>query len=244
MATVTVPPGVIEIGSTWPTTDGGTDPPEVVVDPLTVTLTSPADGATVATTQPPFVVSVDTDDEDEDASFTLTVEYDVSDLFTAPTTLTTTFDTIDGGAVLIPASAVPAAGYWRAQVSQGSTLRSEWTEPAQYTVNVDVDPGTLAVTWTVDAGTQRRIHLWHLDPPGPVVGELVTVYGQGFPATGHLSWGDDTITPERWQLVPASGDNTVTAGRIDADIVTPEHYEIVFAAPEANPAGALLTVST
>lgn len=246
MATVTVPATVITVYSSWTSGGGGggdPDPdPGTVVDALDVILTSPVDGDVVATNLPEFVVAVDTDNEDDDATFTLTVQYAADDTFTSAVTITEDFDTVDGGAFLTPTTNVPATTYWRAQVSQGATLRSEWTQAASFTVNSTITATTLPVTWTVDDGADRPIHLWHLDPPGPDIGDTVTVYGQGFPDNGHLSFGDLLLDVGSWTLVDAADLDNLSDRTIDGDRVDPEHYEVTFVAPVYDGPGAALSV--
>lgn len=242
MTTLVAPPGVIEIGSAWPGAGGSTppvDPP--VVDPLDVSLTDPADTQTVITYRPSFTVAVDTSDEDDDATFTMTIQYADNADFTNPQVLTGDFDTVDAGIVLTATSNIAQTTYWRARVSQGSTLRSAWTPAARFNVNSSVVPTELSVTWNVDASTAvRPIHLWHFDPPGPDAGDVVTVYGQGFPSTGALRFGDGYLSVTSWRLIPAA--NLGTTSVIDGDNVDPEHYEVTFVAPAYSGPGEALTV--
>lgn len=221
---------------------GGTTDP-TPVNPLTVTLTSPDDQGTVAVSNPTFVVGVDTSSEDPTATYTLTLQYADNPAFTSAVTLTADFDATDAGAFLTPAGAVPAATYWRARVSQGSTWRSGWSDPQSFTVNNTVTPGSIPITWTVNDAAAPYIHLWHLVPAAAAPGDKVTAYGHGFGDTGKVLFASVPVAVTSWTLSAApatSGD----AGRvIDGDDVYPEHYEVVFTVPSYSGPGAALEVS-
>jgi len=186
---------------------------------------------------------VDTDADDEDtATYTVTIQYAANDLFTGATTLTGDFDATEGGVELTPASAVPNTTYWRARLSQGNVGRSAWTEPAHFTVSTGTSATVLPLVWTVDPAAARPIHLWHVDPVGPDAGDVVTVYGQGFPASGRLTFGDGELTVTSWQRVAASDEITSGTAQINGDVVDPEHYEVTFTAPNYSGPGEALTV--
>lgn len=204
------------------------------------TLSAPLDGTVLASATPAFTLAVVSDDDD--AVYTVEMQYDDNTGFTSPVVLSKQVSAVDGGAVLTPAAAIPSTTYWRARLLDSvGTVVSGWRSGGTLTVDSTASTVSFPFTWSVNSGAVRRIHLWHVTPDGPVVGELVTVYGQGFPASGHLLLDGDNVTYESWQLVPASSDNTLTARRIDGETVTCEHYEIVFAAP-GRETGAILTV--
>lgn len=204
-------------------------------------LSAPEDGSIVLTDTPTFVVGITS--PDDEAVYTLDVQYDDNAAFTSPVTLTATVYTTDGGAVFIPASAVPATTYWRARLSENGSVRIGWTSAHTFTTNTVITPSTFPVTWTVDSTTERPIHVWHFDPAGPIDGDTITLYGQGFPASGTLLFGDTVLPTLTWGLVPASADNGDDSTRsIDGDNVTPEHFEVTFAAPSDDDNGAVLSL--
>jgi hypothetical protein len=170
------------------------------------------------------------------------VQYADNFEMTDATVLTTQFDAVDGGGVLTATTPVAETTYWRAQISQGTTLRSEWAGPVQFFAITSISAAALQVTWNVSGTAARPIHLWHVDPPGPNAGDTVTVYGQGFPASGHLTFGEMTLPITSWQRIPANhfadtNDRVISGGTVDA-----EHYAITFTAPTYNGPGEVLTV--
>jgi hypothetical protein len=204
-------------------------------------LTAPENQASVPTTFPQFVVAVSA--SDLDATYTVEIQYADNTSFIGATTLSGTTSAVDGGVFLTPSTAVPTVTYWRARLLEGTTERLGWSTVRSFTSTAVVSTSTLAVTWTVSNSADRPIHLWHVDPDGPITGDEVVVYGQGFPSTGSLLFGDTALPVTSWTRVAASTDNAASSTRaIDGDTVTPEHYEIVFTAPEDESTGAPLTV--
>jgi hypothetical protein len=138
---------------------------------------------------------------------------------------------------------VPAITYWYASLLTDYVLLIQ--SPVQ-SFSVATTPDTvltLPVTWTVDNAASRPIHLWHLDPAGPLDGDTVTIYGQGFPATGTVTYGEIVLPTTSWQLVPESATNADDNTRlISGGTVTPEHYEVQFVAPVDDGPGDVLTV--
>jgi hypothetical protein len=128
-------------------------------------------------------------------------------------------------------------------VLSGTTEVIGWSSPNLFTVAATVTPVSLPVSWTVSSSAARPIHLWHIDPAGPEVDETVTVYGQGFPATGFIYFNGEVLTTvQSWELIPATAENTTADRRISGSDVTCEHYEVVFTAPVYDGPGAPLSV--
>lgn len=222
-----------------PDPDPGTDPtPDT---PSILTLSIPSDGAVVVSSTPTFGVAVTLDSQDR-AVYTIDVQYDSTDTFDNATTISKDFAAVDGGAFLTATSAVPATTYWRAQMRQADTIVAEWTSAHSFTVDADITASTLPVTWSVSSSAERPIHLWHFDPPAALTGDVVTVYGQGFPATGKLLFGDTQVSTDSWALVPATDSLTGADRAIAAGTVDCEHYEIRFAAPATDGPGDAITV--
>lgn len=208
---------------------------------ISLTLSTPADQDTLATATPAFVVAVMSDDDE--AVYTLEVQYAADSTFTSPVSLSDDFAAVDGGAVLTATAPVPATTYWRARLLQGAEVIVDYTPARSFTVNTTVAASTLPITWAINASADAPAHLWHLNPAGPSIGDTVTVYGQGFGTTGTLSFGDTSLEVGSWELVAATDDNdSDDTRRIDDDVVTCEHYEITFVAPTYDGPGAALTV--
>lgn len=206
-------------------------------------LSAPQDLSVVATSTPDFVVGVLSDDDDDDSTYTIQVQYAGDAAFTSPVTLSADAPAVDGGAILSPTGAVPDSTWWRARLVQDGQVILDWSAAQSFTVDADISATSLPLTWSVAASAGRDIHLWHLDPPGPDIGDTVTVYGHGFPDTGHLSLGTLNLDVASWVLVPATADNSDDELRvIDGDTVTCEHYEVTFVAPTYDGPGAALTV--
>lgn len=217
---------------------GTTDPP--VTDPIALVLSSPGPGETVATATPELIVAAEIDETD--VEYTIEVQVATDNTFTTATTFSETFDATDGGVSITPSSPLPATTYWRARILQGTTRRSDWTAPSTFTINTTITAVLLAVTWTVNATAPRPIHLWHFFPPGPDAGDLVTAYGQGFPASGHLDFNGAALPVVSWTRVDEQ--NTASPGRaISSELVDAEHYEVTFHAPAYDGPGAPLTVT-
>lgn len=209
----------------------------------TFQLTSPADESTVATAEPTFVVGV-VADGDPATTYTLQIQYAADAAFTTPTSILADFELAAGGAVVTPDDPITVSPvYWRARLLLAGEPIGGWSGTSKFYLDLDAGHTDLPVTWTVSVSASRPIHLWHYDPPGPLVGDLVTVYGQGFPTSGHLKFGGVSLTVESWQRIPEDLGNTVNGNPvIDGTVITCEHYEVVFAAPFADGDGALLTV--
>lgn len=220
------------------TIKAGPSVPEIWTGSLV--LSAPDDDTVVLTAKPEFMIGVS--GPDDDTIYTVELQYADNAAMTGPSTLTATFEAVDGGAVLTPAGPVPDTTYWRARLLEGSTIRLGWSAARKFTVATTTTSTNLPVTWDVSGTADRLIHVWHLDPPGPIVGDIVTIYGQGFPASGSLTFGDLVLPATAWQLVPATSDNTDDdLRRIEGDTVTPEHFEVQFAAPDDDgPGGALV----
>lgn len=204
-------------------------------------LTQPEQGEIIATATPQFIVAVD--QHDDDLTYTVEIQYDESSDFSSPYTLSGDVDSSDGGLDITATQALTGStGYWRARLLLAGVELITWTAANTFTIDATVSAQSLPVTWTVDANAARPIHLWHFDPPGPAVGELVTAYGQGFPSSGNLTFADGPLPYQSWQLIAASTAMSSEARTIDGDVVDPEHYEVTFTAPEVGdePGGAFV----
>lgn len=202
-----------------------------------LTLSSPEDGVTVGTATPSFMVVLAA--HDETLTYTIEIQYDDNAGFIHPVTLVATAPAVDGGVIITPTSAVPDTTYWRARLLLNAIEQLGWTAAHSFFVSAQIVTVTLPVTWTADPLAARPIHLWHFDPAGPNTGDLVTAFGQGFPAAGHLLLGDAPLPVVSWHLVAASG---LIPRTIDGDVVTCEHHEVTFTAPAVNGPGDALTV--
>lgn len=243
----------------------GDDPPPATPGPETITpdpitlavsilepslwagridLTAPADQDTIVTATPQFMVAVTPDDDDTDYDYTVEVQYAATADFASPVTLTDRTTVGDGGAVLQATNPVPATTYWRARVIPDGQPASAWSATSTFTVDATTSATTINVTWNVVANAARPIHFWHFSPVDPDVGDVVTIYGQGFPTTGHLTFGTTPVTVATWNRVPATAENEIpTSRRIQGDEVTAEHYEVTFLAPNIKlDVGDVLTV--
>lgn len=204
-------------------------------------LTQPVDGEVIVTSSPQFIVALQ--QHDDDTVYTIEIQYDESSDFSSPITLTGDSDSTGGGVVFDATTALTGStGYWRARLLLEGQELITWTPANTFTIDATVTSQNLPVTWTVSTGAARPIHLWHVDPPGPHVGDLLTAYGQGFPATGNLTVADLPQAFESWQLIAASTAMSGEGRVIDADVVDPEHYEVTFYAPDLGdePGGALV----
>lgn len=210
----------------------------------TVTLSAPTDGETVAVDQPNLTVAVDTDDPSQ--TYTVEIQYASDAVFTSPVSILADFQGADGGVIVTPASPLTASPtFWRARLIKAATPVTNWTATQSFLMDLITALRYLQVYWTVTPSAARPIHLWHVDPPGPEVGDTVTVYGQGFPASGTLTLGDTVLPTTSWARVPASTDNASDLTRvIDGDTVTPEHYEVTFVAPATDSPGDPLTLES
>ncbi len=217
-----------------------------VVEPTTwvgtVTLSAPDADAVIVTNTPQFLVAVEPEDENDERTFTVEVQYADNPAFTNATSLTDQATGLDGGAVLRPTNPVPATTYWRARATPAGMPAGKWTDARKFTVNASGTSTTMPVTWRVAATAAQPIHLWHFWPPGPNVGDIVTIYGQGFPATGKVTFGDRVLPTTQWRREPAVAAATTDDRQIAEDTVHPEHWKIVFVAPEYNGHGDLLSV--
>lgn len=206
----------------------------------TVDLSAPEADATIVSSTPRFMVGVDLS-TDEDVNYVVEVQYDDNPGFTSPTTVDAEANTGDGGAVLSPDAPLSGTIHWRARVLVDEQPVSDWTTAQKFTISAVTAATTLAVTWTVDASKKPPIHLWHFYPAGPSVGDTVTIYGQGFPtsALGYIQYGGFDITATSWTKVAAQPGGVIEGGNVN-----PEHWEIVFTAPNHYPGtGAVLTVT-
>lgn len=205
-----------------------------------LTLSAPSSGDVLRIARPTFTVALSA--PDPTVVYTIEIQYDDNASFTSPVTLSSALTAADGGVSLAATTDVPATTYWRARLLLAGSEEVTWTLPASFTVSTAVTPATLAVQWTADANAARPIHVWHFDPAGPLDGDTVTIYGQGFPATGSLTFGDTVLPTTGWQLVAATADNADDTKRvIEGSAVTPEHYEVQFTAPVSDgPGGALV----
>lgn len=246
--------GEADIVSADPVTVGVRTPPAMVplrVSPARVgvrtpgpllveaglTLTQPDNGEVVATYTPTFIVAVD--QHDDNLTYTIELRYDDNLLFTDPVTVSSDVDPVVGGVFLTPSTPVPDITYWQVRLLLDGVEQVGWTPWRLFEVDTSDAGTTLTVTWDVSAAQTREIHLWHFDPPGPEAGDTVTAYGQGFPLTpGHISVADIPIEIESWTLVPATADPMV----INASTVEPEHFEVVFTAPEVDNGGGPFVV--
>lgn len=234
---LTVPPIAVTVGMPTPAVTGGT-----TVQPWagTFDVVSPVDDAVVATATPDFTVAVDVDGDDD---YTVQFLFADNTNFTNPTTMSGTFNAVDGGIVLTPTSPLPSVTYWKARLSTAAGVEvASWLDTRTLTVATAAAAYSLPITWTVSTSAARPIHLWHIDPAGPNVNDVVTIYGQGFPAqpsAATLTWGGTALTVTRWELVEAVDENDADNTRlIDGDTVTCEHYEVEFTAPKVG--GGLL----
>lgn len=234
-----MPPLAVRVALPVPTLTGGTGPA-----PWTGTfdVVTPVDTAVVASSTPQFTVAVDVDGSD---SYRVYFQFADNAQLTNATTASATFSAIDGGTVFTPSAPLPNTTYWTARLTTAAGVEvAPWLTTRTLTIATAAAAYALPVTWFVDPSAERPIHLWHIDPAGPNVNDTVTVYGQGFPTNpldATLKWGSSALSVTRWERVDASDDNTDDATRlIDADTVTPEHYEVEFVAPKTG--GALLTL--
>lgn len=223
---------------------GPTDPPDPPEDSFegTFVLSSPEHGTQSASGTPPFVVAVVPTDVLDTSTYTVEVQYAANTAFTGASTLSAVMNAVEGGVIVHPVSPVFATTSWRARLLQDGVQIHDWTEAKTFTVITAITASTVPVTWTVSPAAARPIHLWHLDPPGPEAGDTVTVYGQGFPASGHLSFGGQPLSVASWQRVAALAANTTDDRSIDGETVTCEHYEVSFVAPDYDGPGDVLTV--
>jgi hypothetical protein len=208
---------------------------------ITFAVSAPADGDRIYIAKPDFTVGVQAADAEQ--RFTVEVQYDEHADFSSPTTLSTQVQSVDGGALLSATQSLSGDYYWRARLldSDGVFLVG-WRSGGKFSVNTSVNASTVPVSWTVSTSAERPVHLWHLDPDGPEIGQAVTAYGQGFPASGHLLFGENILTADSWNLIAATSANASVDRLIDADTVTCEHYEVVFTAPEVDTPGEVLSV--
>lgn len=239
---------------------GGHPPTTTVLPPITVTigmstafslgklyLSTPEDDTTVPTSTPTLTVGLTALDETE--IYTIEVQYADDSVFTNPVTLSASTTGVDGGVSVLPSAAVPDTTFWRARLLLDGDEQIPWTAAASFTVSQGVGVSTLPVTWSVvtSGGVERPIHLWHFYPPGAEVGDVVTVYGQGFPssdASGRITIDGIPIPVTSWSRVPAVAGNTTTARAINGDTVTCEHYEVVFVAPDIEDGGVIAVEAT
>lgn len=235
---LSVPPIAVRLAMPLPTVVGGSAPQAWTG---TFDVVQPADNAVVATATPTFTVAIV---DDSGADFTVQIMVANNTSFTGGVTFSSTFDGDDGGTTVTPSSPLPSTTYWKARLLKGNAEVATWTTTRTLTIATAVTPYELPVTWTVSTGVPRPIHLWHFDPAGPNVNDRVTIYGQGFPAnpaTAQLTWGTTTLAIVRWELVDATAENAADSTRlINADDVTPEHYEVAFIAPKLG--GGLLSL--
>lgn len=212
---------------------GVTIPTPMLVD-AAIIRTQPEDGETLGTNYPEFIVAVD--QRDLTKTYTVELQYYGTDGPDTAVTLSQDVDPIVGGAYITPTVAFPDIGiwFWRVRLLLDGVEQIGWTQPWSFTVDTVIQPAYLEVDWTVNPAAPREIHLWHFDPPGPDVGDTVTAYGQGFPLTpGRITCADIPLDIVSWTLVPAVADPAV----IDGDTVDPEHFEVVFTAPNIDGGG-------
>lgn len=202
-----------------------------------VVLSAPEADAVVAASRPRFMVGVDPDDDIE-TSYTVEIQYAATADLADPSTMTADASVADGGVVVTPTEDLAGTIYWRARVKAPGMPPAPWTAVQSFTVDLSASATTIPITWTVSASATRPIHLWHFFPPGPDVGDTVTIYGQGFPATGTVYFGGQDLTTTGWKRVGAT-----SGGTIQGPTVNPEHYEITFVAPSYDGDGELLTVT-
>lgn len=207
----------------------------------TITLSVPADGAVVEVPRPQFSVALDA--HDQSAVYTIQIQYADNSSFTGATTLSGTATAIDGGIYLSPTSDVSADTYWRARLlNADDTVELDWSSPLHFTLDTELTPSTMAVTWTVGSAA-RPIHLWALNLAAAAPGDTVTAYGQGFPSSGHVLLAGTPCTVTRWDLEPAVIDSISSARQITTDQVDPEHWEVEFTVPDIEPPGGVLEVT-
>lgn len=203
--------------------------------------TSPGDGDTVEVGTPQFAVALNAHDQTQ--LYTVQVQYASDIAFSTATTVSGTATAIDGGIFLSPAAPLTTDTYWRARLLQAdATVVVDWTSPVHFTVDTQLTPSDLTVTWAVDTVT-RPIHLWHVVPDSAAVGDTATAYGQGFPASGSVLIDGIPCTVTHWQRNSAVINSTTAGRHIDADDIDPEHYEIDFIVPTVQPPGGVLEVT-
>lgn len=210
-----------------------------------LTLSDPEDGEYVNSFHPQLTVALESADADE--VYQIEIQYDSASTFDIePVNAVIDVPVVDGGAVWTPTTAVYPFTYWRARLlSSGDEVIVGWTEPRAFSVVTEASSVGLAVTWVVDSTAVRPIHLWHFDPPGVEEGDLVTVYGQGFPlSTGSLTLNGEPIAADTWELVEANSTADHATRAIDAYNVDPEHFEVRFIAPPGDDIGGPLTVES
>ncbi len=207
---------------------------------LALTPSSPIPGEVVASNPPQLIVAL-TSTDDPDTGYTIEIQYDDNRAFSSPVTMSADIEVYEGGATFTPSAAVWPTTWWRARLLQNGQQILTWSIPRSFTISTTPDPADLTVTYRVDPLQDRPIHLWHLDPDGGEPGDEVTAYGQGFPATGTIVVGFTTANVLSWRLVPADP-LAAPEPTIADDVVTPEHYEVLFEVPEIEEPGGSLSV--
>lgn len=245
----TVDAAPLDVDATVPAQDG-TIIPRIVVDAVPIgvgvtiglptllrlsrTLMSPT--GIVPTVRPVFTVAVTQYDSTIPGVY-LDVQYDTTDTFTAPVTLNGNFAlNRRTNSLTLTATEDLAAGDWFWRVR----LRAEdgempWSTPAAFTVAPLFGADAVALVWTVTDGLTQP-HLWQVEPSAGAVGDLITLYGQGFPdeTTGGTVRFNDVVVPvTSWNTVagtnPTAADRVIdiAGGRIDAG-----HDEVTLLMPE------------
>lgn len=209
---------------------------------LSRTLMSPL--GTVPTVRPAFTVAV-TQTESTLPGVYLDVQYAHTDTFTDPVTLTGNFSlNLRTNYLTLTATEDLDAGPWFWRVR----LRAEdgempWSAPAAFTVATTAGADTVDLVWTVTDGLTQP-HLWQVEPTSGATGDLITLYGQGFPGpTGTVRFNGDVVSVQAWNTVagtdPDADDRAIdiAGGRIDAG-----HDEITLLMPEVTPGVGGFTV--
>ncbi len=256
---VVAPPIAAVVRLPFGTSSGGTPGPPLITPPAvaiafglrppnlwsgTLVLSAPEPDATIVSNTPTFMVAVLPDDDDTDYPYAVEIQYADNPAFTGATSLIDNTTVADGGAAIAATSPVPPTTYWRARVIPDGMAASAWSDPQKFTVDASETATSIPVNWTIAANATRYIHLWHFYPPNPDIGDEVTIYGQGFPASGRVRFGDTILPTTVWKRVGATAANQAADTRkIVGEDVTPEHYEVTFVAPNhAVGRGDVLTV--
>lgn len=215
-------------------------------------LLDPAVGVAVPVLRPAFTVIV-TMIEGVLGTVTVDVEYTISPdgPDAVVNTLTQDVNLLGGRNVVrltamtdIPQSVpLPVPVTWRARLRFGGVAMG-WTPAQSFIIDPQAGDHTAQLTWSVKGGDSEP-HLWHVTPSAGVAGDLVTVIGQGFsPSRGKVKLAGVEMPVQTWRHIPASPSAFAGPAVIDtaANIVDPDHDEVVVIVPDVTPPGGAIWV--
>lgn len=208
-------------------------------------LVEPYDGDTVPSRQAALVVAVMLV-EGELTATTVDIQFDTTEDFSGPSATILSQDVIlvrGANTITLRTSDIDLNAWihWRARLTiNGITFN--WTPVWRF--RYGTGDAFVPVNWTTQAGATRP-HLWSLTPQVGVPGQRITLTGQGFPAAAGnvkliVGGAQLTMPIQSWTHVAGTTNADTDYRVITAEVIDPEHDEVVVLVPDAvSPGGSI-----